>query len=149
MASRVYFSPGTDCLNAILNSLEQATERIDICVFTISDNRISRKILKKYKEGIKIRLISDNDKLNDRGSDIDNLGLNGVPVKIDRTRHHMHHKFAIIDQIEVITGSYNWTRSAEKYNQENVVVTNENDIVEPYLKEFNRLWKQMEEYELK
>ena len=36
----------------------------------------------------------------------------GVAVRIDRSEHHMHHKFALFDDAILATGSYNWTRSA-------------------------------------
>ena len=141
--NEVYFSPGTDCLKAILSELGSATRTIDICVFTISDNRIANQIKYCYQKGVKIRILTDNDKTYDTGSDIDELAKNRIPVRIDRTSNHMHHKFAIIDSKSVITGSYNWTRSAERYNHENVLITDEAGVVTKYQKEFNKLWKKM------
>ncbi|MCP4132666.1 MAG: hypothetical protein GY754_17000, partial [bacterium] len=46
----------------------------------------------------------------------------------------------------VITGSYNWTRSAAAYNNENILVTEEKTIATAYKKEFDKLWKEMKEY---
>ncbi len=141
----VYFSPGTDCLNAIIRTLNSAKKSIKICVFTISDNRIGSTIRDKHYDGIDVKLISDNDKQYDRGSDIQYLSGKGVDIRIDRTDAHMHHKFAIIDEKITITGSYNWTRSAEKYNQENILITDNQQITDKYLAEFNRLWNRMKE----
>jgi cardiolipin hydrolase len=36
-------------------------------------------------------------------------------------RLHMHHKFAIIDKIVLLTGSFNWTAQAVNGNQENLI----------------------------
>lgn len=146
--NEVYFSPGEECLNAINRELGKATQNIDICVFTISDNRISGKITECYKRGIKIRIITDDDKSFDRGSDIEYLVKQGINIRIDRTRHHMHHKFAVIDNATVLTGSYNWTRSAEQYNHENVLITDNKKIADKYCAEFEHLWSQMREYNL-
>jgi len=52
----------------------------------------------------------------------------------------MHHKFVIIDNNILISGSINWTKSAFFGNFENVLVTNESAIVEPFINEFERIW---------
>lgn len=143
---KVYFSPGEDCLQAILYALGRAITSVKICVFTISDDRISDEIIFCHKRGIKVQILSDNEKLYDTGSDIERLARAGIPVRIDRTSDHMHHKFAVIDQKVLITGSYNWTRSAAKYNHENVVITENVQVVEPFIKEFERLWTCMQAY---
>ncbi len=144
--SKVYFSPGQDCYKAIVSEIGTAKRSVDICVFTISDNRISDTILGAQRRGIKVRVLTDNDKLNDKGSDIAMLAEKGLDVKVDRTSAHMHHKFAVIDDEIVITGSYNWTRSAAEYNEENLLVTQEKGVVRSYLNEFNQMWKKMEVY---
>ncbi len=140
---KVYFSPGFECLDAIVNNLLKAKNSVKICVFTISDNRIIDAIKELQYRGVDIKVITDNDKRFDKGSDIGYLVRKGIPVKIDLTEAHMHHKFAVIDETTTITGSYNWTRSAEKYNNENIIVTDSKKISKEFLKEFNKLWKEM------
>ena len=139
-SSQVYFSPGDDCPQIIINQLERASRSIDICVFTITDNRIADAIRDAFVRGIAVRVISDNDKSLDPGSDIERLKGLGVPVRIDQTQHHMHHKYAVFDQKTTLTGSYNWTRSADKHNDENFVITSEPTINRAYLGHFERLW---------
>lgn len=143
---KAYFSPGNDCLDAIIRSLDAAVSSIDICVFTISDNRISDAIIFAHRRGIRVRIISDNDKLNDAGSDIEELANAGIPVRIDRTPNHMHHKFAVIDKKKIITGSYNWTRSAALYNHENILISLDEKYVKSFVVEFEKLWREMVEY---
>jgi len=138
--SEVYFSPGEDCRSRIRTAILAAKTSVDICVFTISDNLISESIIQKHKEGIKIRVITDNDKCNDAGSDIYNLSMKNVPVKTDTSPSHMHHKFVVIDNFLTITGSYNWTKSAASLNQENIVALQDERIASIYLKEFESLW---------
>ena len=60
--SKAYFSPGDDCFNAVKQYLENAKTSVQICVFTISDNRISEIIEDLYHGGIDLRIITDNDK---------------------------------------------------------------------------------------
>ncbi|MCI4668318.1 MAG: phospholipase D-like domain-containing protein [Bacteroidia bacterium] len=140
----VYFSPDDDCPRAIIKCIEEARASMDICVFTISDNRISRAIEAAEKRGIDVRIISDNDKSFDKGSDVVLMASRGLSVKLDDTSNHMHHKFAIFDNNLLLTGSYNWTVSAANHNEENILITNQPEIVAPFQKEFRKLWKRLE-----
>jgi len=142
--SEVYFSPGDDCANAIIEELQNAQKSVDICVFTISDNIISREILKCHKRGISTRIITDDQKIRDKGSDINSLFHEGISIKTDRSSHFMHDKFAVFDKDTVITGSFNWTRSASKYNQENILLSKNQRVVKAFTKEFNHLWDRFE-----
>lgn len=143
---QVYFSPGEQCLQAIVSCIQKAIYTVDICVFTISDDRITSQIIACFQAGRKVRILTDNEKLHDLGSDIKQLAKAGIPVMVDQTRNHMHHKFAIIDSRLVLTGSYNWTRSAAEYNHENILVTHNKQAVYHFEKEFGKLWAEMEMY---
>ncbi|MDX5421618.1 MAG: phospholipase D-like domain-containing protein [Hymenobacteraceae bacterium] len=146
ITSHAFFSPGDDCLNAIVESMDEAMKSIKICVFTISDDRITEAIIRTHKRGIPIKIITDNHKLHDAGSDIKELAVRGLEVRIDKTRSHMHHKFAIFDETRVLTGSYNWTRSAALHNHENILITDTVSIVQDYSREFDSLWGSMMKY---
>lgn len=141
--NRAYFSPGNDCLNAIITAIQQAEHAVKICVFTISDDRITAAIRQAHAAGIQVKVLTDNEKLFDKGSDIRELALAGVLIRVDVTQYHMHHKFAIIDNEVLLTGSYNWTRSAANYNHENLLVTNQPALVNAFLTEFDSLWQQL------
>lgn len=136
----VTFSPGTDGQSLIKSQLASAIKSLDICVFTISDNTISDVIIQKHRQGIQLRILTDLQKQYDAGSDIEILKNAGITVRFDSSDQHMHHKFAIIDGERLLNGSYNWTRSAADYNFENLLVTNDEGLVKPFAKEFERLW---------
>lgn len=137
----VYFSPGETCLATILQNLKFADKSIDVCVFTINDNRISKEIMAAHDRGVKVRVISDNSMATSLGSDVVDLDKAGVPTKVDASPHHMHHKFCVFDNQIVITGSYNWTRAASISNKENIIITNDPEAVDAYRKAFNDMWK--------
>merc|ERR1719320_1478173 len=123
-----------------LNYLISGEHTLDICVFTITCNKIANAILSEFRSGVRVRIISDNDKANDRGSDINKLVMAGIPVKVDKTDVHMHHKFAVVDGSLLINGSFNWTRSAQSRNFENVVISNNRRMVSHFKKHFEHLW---------
>lgn len=142
--NKVYFSPGDDCYKAIDEQIRQACHEILICVFTISDDRLADSILYAQRKGTRVKIITDNDKLHDRGSDIQKLASAGIPIRIDHSPEHMHHKFAVFDKKILVTGSYNWTRSAAEKNMENVLVSNDPMAIKAYLKEFGKWWDKLE-----
>jgi len=135
-----YFSPGKECIKKIIALIEHAKANIDVCVFTISDDNISRALKSAHDRNIKVQIISDNDKANDLGSDIYSMAKYGIPVRLDRSENHMHHKFAIFDNQQIVNGSFNWTRSATKYNEENILVSNDGNLVKQFAQRFEQLW---------
>ncbi len=142
-SSEVAFSPDDDCARKIASKLKNTVDEVDICVFTITDNRISEAILDIHRRGTKVRIITDNDKSADLGSDIGLLRRHGVPVRQDRSEYHMHHKFAVFDRQSVLTGSYNWTRSAATRNEENFVITDDPGLVRRFSQQFEKLWEEL------
>lgn len=138
--AEVLFSPEDDGAGRLVALLDGARRRVDCCVFTITDDRISSAIRRAHERGVAVRVITDNDKADDRGSDARDLARAGVDVRVDRTAHHMHHKFALFDRQSLVTGSYNWTRSASQVNQENLVVLSHQSLISRFEKYFDALW---------
>ena len=67
----------------------------------------------------------------------------GIQVRTNK-EYLMHHKFLVVDREKVITGSFNWTSHATTANNENMIITNNPQIVRPYVDEFDRLWKEFD-----
>jgi phosphatidylserine/phosphatidylglycerophosphate/cardiolipin synthase-like enzyme len=149
-AGTVCFAPGEACLRHIVSRFQAARTSADVCVFTITDDRISRSIVDAHRRGVKLRIISDNEKAHDLGSDIHTFAEAGIAVKVDafsvpgpgapQLAGHMHHKFAVFDGTRLINGSYNWTRGAADVNYENLIDTDDPPLVAAFAAEFERLW---------
>lgn len=141
--TQVLFSRRDPCADRISGLIQESRSTIELCVFTITDNRLTQSILDAAGRGLKIRLITDDLKSEDLGSDIVRIAAAGVPVKIDRSPFHMHHKFAIFDARTILTGSYNWTRTASDENHENILVSRDLQTVKPFSQEFEHLWNSL------
>ena len=139
--ARAFFTPEDNCPSVISQLIGRARKTLDICVFTITDNRVSESIKDAKANGISVRILTDNDKSNDLGSDIAALKEAGIPVRMDTTPHHMHHKFAIFDRKLLLNGSYNWTRSASEKNQENIVLNDDPDLIRAFQQRFDAMWE--------
>jgi len=135
------FTPDDNCPAKIADLFAAARRTADACVFTITDDRISRAILHAHRRGVAVRIITDGEKALDPGSDIEAFRHAGIAVRTDRSEYHMHHKFAVFDDERVLTGSYNWTRTAALHNQENFVVTDDPRLVGAFRRAFEALWR--------
>ena len=142
VVSSAYFSPGDTCLRRLCDLMRGCRDTLDICVFTIADDRLTEAILDCHARGVQVRVVSDNDKQHDSGSDIDRLRAQGVQVRVDDAPSHMHHKFALFDGRVLANGSFNWTRSATRDNDENLVVSDDANLVRVFGLQFGKLWQQ-------
>jgi len=138
--SNVYFSPGPACVGEVVRQCRAAKQAIDVCVFTITDNRISSALMDAHARGVQVRIITDDDKMEDLGSDVYELRGRGIEVCVDDSPAHMHHKFAVFDQCTLLSGSFNWTRGASEANNENVIVTDDPKLVRAFLGKFEEMW---------
>ena len=144
VVSSAYFSPGDSCLRRLGDLMRGCKATLDICVFTIADDRLTDAILECHARGVQVRVVSDDDKQHDSGSDIARLRAGGVAVRLDDSPYHMHHKFALFDGRLLANGSFNWTRSATEKNDENLVVTDDANLVRVFGLQFEKLWQQFD-----
>ncbi|KAF9279825.1 hypothetical protein BGZ68_007663 [Mortierella alpina] len=143
------FFPSEESYGHLLSTLDSAKKSLDICVFTITDDQITRAIIEAVERGVQVRIISDDDKSEDLGSDVKRLARDyNIPTRVDGSEAHMHHKFVIIDDILVINGSYNWTKGARFANREDLTLTNSAKAVQAFKSEFEKLWDAFEAYEV-
>jgi phosphatidylserine/phosphatidylglycerophosphate/cardiolipin synthase-like enzyme len=84
-----------------------------------------------------VRAIVDYKQLTDRRNHddafaVEHLGEAGIPVLVDRPPGLMHNKVMIIDGEAVVTGSFNYTYSAEHRNVENLLVIHDPALAAQY-----------------
>ena len=139
--NEAWFSPGDEPLRALVREMRRTRRRADVCVFTITDDRISDGLMGLARRGVEVRVITDGTKAGDLGSDVRRLHASGIAVAVDDSDAHMHHKYALFDGGRLLTGSFNWTRAASGENSENLLLTTEPGLVRAYAAEFERLWE--------
>jgi cardiolipin hydrolase len=84
--------------------------------------------------------VIERGQANNDGSEYERLHHSAVEVRLDTNENNMHHKVIVIDGMIVITGSYNFSRSAQEYNDENVLVLHDADLAARFLLEFERIY---------
>ena len=136
----VYFSLVNDPEGAIIQELDKAKGTIDVAMYYFTDRDLANAVIAAHDRGVRVRIYLDKGQKEAKYSKSRYLTNHGVPVRYSSNPYIMHHKFCVIDNEVVITGSYNWTASADKRNNENLLVIHDAKMAQEYLAEFNRLW---------
>ncbi|MCB9679676.1 MAG: hypothetical protein H6737_31505 [Alphaproteobacteria bacterium] len=142
-SSRAWFGPEDPMAEELVGFVAGARRSIEVAVFTITDDRVADALIAAHARGVNVRILTDDDKSEDRGSDVDRLERAGIAVRHDRSPYHFHHKFAVFDGERLLNGSYNWTRGAANDNRENFLLTWEPRLVRAYSMAFEKLWAEL------
>jgi len=137
----IYFSPDDMVAFQVINALEQAQERIVFMVYTLTLDPIADVIIRQAEAGLRVEGVMETDQAGNLGSDLERMIAAGVDLRLDGNPDKMHHKVIIIDNRIVITGSYNFSQSAEDYNDENLVIIESEELAQAYLAEYERIWQ--------
>ncbi|MFT3893577.1 MAG: phospholipase D-like domain-containing protein [Anaerolineales bacterium] len=136
----VYFSPDDGVLNALGLLLSHAEESIYFLAFSFTSNELGTVVRQKNEAGLDVKGVMDEEQINSNtGTEFDPFRQKGVDVLIDGNDGQMHHKLFIIDKKIVAFGSYNFSNSAEKNNDENLIVIYDPQIAEQFVQEFERV----------
>ncbi len=136
-----YFSPDDGVAARILELLQGAQESIYFLAYSFTSDDIAQVMRDKHSEGLTVAGVMDSSQVDsNQGTEYDLFLQSGLDVRRDGNKGLMHHKIIIIDRSIVITGSYNFTGSAEDRNDENAVIFFSPDIAEWFLTEFERVF---------
>ncbi|HLP90599.1 MAG TPA: DUF655 domain-containing protein [Nostocaceae cyanobacterium] len=161
-------SPSQPWINSsnglISKTLETATKNIDLALFVFSEQRLANTLEQRQQQNTQIRaLIEPQFAYRSYSEALDMMGVTlsenckyetdnkpwanplttvGVPTLAKGDL--LHHKFAVIDNHTIITGSHNWSESANSGNDETVIIIENPTINAHYTREFNRLYNKIQ-----
>jgi phosphatidylserine/phosphatidylglycerophosphate/cardiolipin synthase-like enzyme len=138
---KVYFSPNGGCQQAVISEIKKAAQTIDIAMYYLSSGDIARALVQASHKSVRIRIVLDQSQEIEGASKSGYLIKQGLKVRYHLGFGLMHNKFAIIDGKTLITGSFNWTLTAEERNEENLLVLSDQELIEKYRERFDYLWE--------
>mmetsp|Transcript_10070 Transcript_10070/g.42335 ORF Transcript_10070/g.42335 Transcript_10070/m.42335 type:complete len:431 (-) Transcript_10070:3434-4726(-) len=126
----------------VLYYINSSKKTLDVCVYAFTDDRFKDALLDLHKRGVRIRVLSDETMSKLKGADARELFVNGIQVRLGGASSYtsMHHKFAVVDDMILLSGSFNWTVQGSKKNYENVIITSDPRLIKTFSCEFVRLW---------
>jgi phosphatidylserine/phosphatidylglycerophosphate/cardiolipin synthase-like enzyme len=128
------FTPGpTSCAEAIVAQLDAARAKVRVQAYYLTSPVILHAIAAARRRGLDVAVILDksqdrHDSPRGRYTGAIYLANAGVPVWIDDAPAIAHSKVIVLDDREVITGSFNFTKAADERNAENVVVLDSPEV---------------------
>ncbi|HQT25790.1 MAG TPA: phospholipase D family protein [Burkholderiales bacterium] len=137
----VAFSPNGQATNVIVDAIRQAKSQILVQAYSFTSKPILSALAQAKERGVDVEVIADRS--NDRGrySGATYMVNHGVPVWIDDSVHIAHNKVMIFDRKSVLTGSFNFSAAAQKYNAENILlVENSPELAAAYINDWQ--WRQ-------
>ncbi len=138
--TEVYFSLSDNPQKEIIKNINQAQASINIAMYIFTDREIALPLIKAQERGVKVRLYLDKDQVDYQYSQSRFLVQGGIKTRVSSNKYIMHNKFAIIDNRLLLTGSYNWTFSANNRNDENLMVIDDPELIEIFQNQFVNLW---------
>jgi phosphatidylserine/phosphatidylglycerophosphate/cardiolipin synthase-like enzyme len=154
---RVLFSPDDDIQKILLRLIDAEKESLRLTAYSFTDGDVAQALIRAHQRGVKIEIVADPSCLQDRFGKVPMLKEHDVVVFVYNPDHNakdkkslassiMHNKFIIfgrnvLGKSIVWTGSFNWTKSAHKRNQENVLILDDAVLIAHYAKQFELLKK--------
>jgi phosphatidylserine/phosphatidylglycerophosphate/cardiolipin synthase-like enzyme len=149
IAAELYFSPSDNATNRIVAAIDAAQDDLAFAVLVFTENALGNAVLDAHNRGVNVAGIIDYVEFN--GSEYDYLLNNGVNVMDYQNEDGsqwpdgptLHHKYAIVDYETgsenplLITGSHNWSASAESIHDENTLFIYDAEVANWYYQEFH------------
>jgi phosphatidylserine/phosphatidylglycerophosphate/cardiolipin synthase-like enzyme len=120
----IRFSPHGGAEGAVVKTLRQGRIRVHAAIYGLTSAAIETALMDLARAGVRVALKTDRSQSAGRqqAALLARLRDVGVIVGLSRSASVLHDKFAVVDGRWVITGSLNWTNSAERRNRENVLI---------------------------
>ncbi len=139
----VFFGPNQGAEAVILDAIRESRESIYLAMFYMSNPALVDALIEAKNRGVEVCAIFDDSQRRsfrylEHGV---RLRMHGVPVRYGAPSGKMHSKFAVVDAKRVLTGSYNWTISAEEVNVEDFVRIDSRRAAETYQQQFVTIWE--------
>lgn len=126
----------------IIPLVGRATSSIRFLAFSFTDYPLAKTMIDRAAAGLSVAGVMDKTQSGGQGSELGTLFCAKVPVRQDGNPQFMHSKVIIVDERYVVTGSLNFSTSAEKNNDENVMIIDNPEIARLYLQNFEQVWYQ-------
>jgi phosphatidylserine/phosphatidylglycerophosphate/cardiolipin synthase-like enzyme len=136
-----YFSPDDGTAARLLELLAQAEESISFLAFSFTSDDLAQAMIDLSRAGVAVAgVFEESQEASNQGTEYGRMRSAGLDVRLDGNPANMHHKVIIIDGEIVVTGSYNFSASAEERNDENTLIIHDPQLAAAFLEEFERVY---------
>lgn len=137
---KVMFSPEDNGATELIRLVRSAKESIRFMAFSFTDNDLGNAMADQAEAGVSVSGIFESSGSELSSSEFANLYCVGLDVRKDGNPDLFHHKVIIVDGRYLVTGSFNFSTSANQANSENLLIIDHPGMAKRYLDEFSRRW---------
>lgn len=143
----VCFTPGEDCTQEIVDAINNSVSTIWVQAYSFTSRPIGKALVVAKERGVDVRMLVDKSVLTHQRGTLEYFVQHGIPVWIqEQIPGIAHNKVMVLDQTQVITGSFNFTYAAQQQNAENVLVIDDAGLAQKYLQNWQRLQHNSQSY---
>lgn len=116
------FTPGQNCEAMIVKQIDGAKSEVLLQTYKFTNKAIVQAMRRARDRGVNVRMLLD-DSLEKRDTKtFQAMRSSGMDLRLDDKVKTAHNKVVVVDKRTVITGSFNFTESANDKNAENIII---------------------------
>lgn len=136
----VYFTPPAGAAQAIVKAIDDSSSEVLVQAYGFTHNAIAQAIIRAHQRGVKVSVLLDQKSDHTNRYVVDLFNNAQVSMRQDGKHAIAHNKVMVIDEHIVITGSFNFTNSAETRNAENFLILKSSTLAARYKEEWHKHW---------
>lgn len=142
------FSPEGTALQLVLKTIDTAQQEIQLMGYSFSSPEVVRSLIAAKRRGVDVRVVLDQKANTGKSNNASRTAMNllagaGIPVRTTSAWKILHDKVIVTDGRNTQVGSFNFSRTADRSNSENVLVVWDDPVVaQKYLNHWTSRWAQ-------
>jgi len=136
----IYFTPPSDVAAAVIDVIDQSKAEVLVQAYGFTHNGIAHALVRAHGRGVQVKVLLDakTDTTNRYVTDL--LIAQQILLRLDASHAIAHNKVIVVDEELVITGSFNFTNSAQTRNAENLLVLKSTELAKSYKSNWQTHW---------
>jgi phosphatidylserine/phosphatidylglycerophosphate/cardiolipin synthase-like enzyme len=140
----IYFTPPAGGASGLIKQIDGAKKSIKVMAYGFTATNLAEALVRAKRRGVDVGLIQDEKSAQNNRETLPILLAAGIEVRSDGKHAIQHNKVMLIDDDIVITGSYNFTKSAESRNAENIMIVRSSYAAKRYADNWKLHWEHSE-----
>lgn len=136
----VGFTPPQGVAQNIVKAIDQAQSEVLVQAYGFTHNAIAQAVVRAHRRGLTVHVLLDQKSESTNRYVIGLFQEAGVSMRMDGAHAIAHNKVIVIDAQVVVTGSFNFTNSAETRNAENVLILRGEGLAKTYRDNWQQHW---------
>lgn len=135
---QVFFSPNGGAENAIVRNIDSTRSHILVQAYSFTSQPIADALIRAKARGCFVSIVLDKGQRKAKSSQWQHCSEHDIPVAFDMRAKIQHSKVLVLDSSKVITGSYNFSKAADKSNAENLLILKDRALAIQYIQEWHK-----------